>query len=91
MWLAPFLSRVVSGELSEITFNLWLGSESQLKLIDWNALVGVLSNPLFTKLELVHFNVRGTQEGMDDEVRGWISHRLRDWERAQACLHVSFD
>ncbi|KAJ6590619.1 hypothetical protein DFH09DRAFT_908737 [Mycena vulgaris] len=91
VWLIPFLSRVGSSELSEITFNIWLGGELQLDSIEWNALVTVLANPLFSKLDLVHFHVRGIQAEMDDEVRGWISHRLRDWEGAQACLQVSFE
>ncbi|KAJ7136001.1 hypothetical protein C8R44DRAFT_869694 [Mycena epipterygia] len=91
LWLVPFLSRMGSSELSEITFNIWLGEEQQLDLIDWNALVKVLINPLFAKLDLVHFHVRGIEEEMDDEVRGWISHRLRDWEGAQGCLQVSFE
>lgn len=90
LWLVPFLSRVGSSELTEITFNIWLGRERQLDSIDWNGLVKVLVNPLFSKLELVHFHVRGIQEGLDDQVRGWISLRLRDWEGAQECLQVSF-
>jgi hypothetical protein len=70
---------------------MWLGGERQLDLIDWNALVKVLANPLFAKLCLVQFHVRGIEEAMDDEVRGWISHRLRDWNGAQECLKVSFE
>ncbi|KAJ6484337.1 hypothetical protein C8R47DRAFT_980974 [Mycena vitilis] len=91
VWLVPFLSRIGSSELSEISFDIWLGSERQLDLIDWNALVSVIDNPLFAKLHLVQFHVRGIEQAMDDEVRGWISHRLRDWEGAQEYLRVSFE
>lgn len=91
VWLVPFLSRIGSSELSEISFNIWLGGEQQLDLIDWHALVRVLENPLFIKLRLVEFHVRGMEPAMDDEVRGWISHRLSDWEGAQECLKVRFE
>ncbi|KAJ7487768.1 hypothetical protein FB451DRAFT_1225444 [Mycena latifolia] len=79
--------------LAEISPYLWLVPflSRQLDLIDWNDLVKVIVNPLFSKLELVHFHVRGIQAEMDDEVRGWISHRLRDWDGAQECLQVSFE
>ncbi|KAJ7755353.1 hypothetical protein DFH07DRAFT_743260 [Mycena maculata] len=91
VWLVPFLARIGSSELSEITFNMWLGGETQLDLIDWNALVRVLANPLFIRLDVVHFHVRGIEKDTDDEVGGWIFHRLRDWEGAQECLQVSFE
>ncbi|KAJ7039780.1 hypothetical protein C8F04DRAFT_996170 [Mycena alexandri] len=91
VWLIPFLSRIGSSELSEIAFNIWLGGERQLDLIDWRALVKVLDNPRFTKLRLLQFNVRGIEEAMDEEVRGWISHRLRDWDAAKEFLKVSFE
>ncbi|KAJ7151156.1 hypothetical protein C8R46DRAFT_914399 [Mycena filopes] len=90
-WLIPFLSRIGSGELSEIAFDIWLGGEGQLDLIDWHALVRVLANPRFPKLRLLQFNVRGIEEAMDEEVRGWIFHRLRDWDGAQDFLKVSFE
>ncbi|KAJ7145327.1 hypothetical protein C8R43DRAFT_926764 [Mycena crocata] len=91
VWLVPFLARIGSSELAEITFNIWLGEERQLDLIDWNALVNVLDAPHLSKLDLVHFHVRGIEAAMDDEVRGWISHRLSDSDAAQACLQVSFE
>ncbi|KAJ7695450.1 hypothetical protein B0H17DRAFT_1198677 [Mycena rosella] len=91
IWLVPFLSRVGSSALSELTFNMWLGGERQLDLIDWNGLAKAFVSPLFSNLDLVHFHVRGIQAEMDDEVTGWISHRLRDWEGAQSCLEVSFE
>ncbi|KAJ7237310.1 hypothetical protein B0H12DRAFT_1026388 [Mycena haematopus] len=91
VWLVPFLSRIDSPELSAISFDIWLGEEQQLDLIDWNAFVRVLNNPLFTKLRLVQFNVRGIEPAMDDEVSSWISRRLIDWEGAQEFLTVSFE
>ncbi|KAF8189845.1 hypothetical protein K438DRAFT_1592758 [Mycena galopus ATCC 62051] len=91
VWLIPFLSRISSPELSAISLDVWLGEEQQLDLIDWNAFVKVLNNPLFTKLRLVQFNVRGIEPAMDDEVMGWISGRLADWEGAQECLKVDFE
>ncbi|KAJ6486942.1 hypothetical protein C8R45DRAFT_828508 [Mycena sanguinolenta] len=91
VWLVPFLSRIESPELSAISFDIWLGEEQQLDVIDWNAFVRVLNNPLFTKLRLVQFNVRGIEPTMDDEVTGWISRRLMDWEGAQEFLKVSFE
>ncbi|KAJ7770505.1 hypothetical protein B0H16DRAFT_1715175 [Mycena metata] len=91
VWLIPFLSRIGSSELSEIAFNIWLGGERQLGLIDWHALVKVLDDGRFTKLRLLQFNVRGIEEAMDEEVRAWISHRLRDWVAAPEFLKVSFE
>ncbi|KAJ7838282.1 hypothetical protein B0H14DRAFT_2361801 [Mycena olivaceomarginata] len=91
VWLVPFLARIASLELSAISFNIWLGGERQLDLIDWHAFVKVLANPLFTKLRLVEFNVRGVEPSMADEVTGWIARRLTDWDDAPEFLKVSFD
>ncbi|KAJ7637147.1 hypothetical protein FB45DRAFT_742343 [Roridomyces roridus] len=86
IWLVPFFARIAPTELSQITFNIWLGGESQLDLIDWTALAGVLSD--LTKLHVVQLRVRGMDKDMQDNVKGWIGHRLRDWGRAQECLQV---
>jgi hypothetical protein len=91
VWLVPFLARIASLELSAISFNIWLGGERQLDLIDWHAFVKVLANPLFTKLRLVEFNVRGVEPSMADEVTGWIARRLTDWDAAPEFLKVNFD
>ncbi|KAK7046649.1 F-box domain-containing protein [Favolaschia claudopus] len=92
IWLIPFLSRISSPMLSTISFNIWLGGEQQLDLLDWNALVKVLENPAFAaSLRSLQFSVRGIEPAMDDEVAGWISRRLGDWGGVQDCLEVCFE
>ncbi|KAJ7207082.1 hypothetical protein GGX14DRAFT_366727 [Mycena pura] len=90
-WLVPLLARINSPALSHLAFNIWLGEERQLNLIDWHALVRVLSDPRFGSLRVLQFHVRGIEEAMDDEVRNWISHRLHDWDAVQERLNVSFE
>ncbi|KAJ7057824.1 hypothetical protein C8F01DRAFT_1151176 [Mycena amicta] len=91
-WLVCLLQRISSTALSELTFSIWLGEEKQLDVIDWNALVQILDGPAFrSSLEALQFNVRGVDDDMDDEVRGWIAHRLQDWKPVNERLHVSFE
>ncbi|KAJ6631124.1 hypothetical protein B0H10DRAFT_1773037 [Mycena sp. CBHHK59/15] len=90
-WLAPLLARVGARALAALAFDVWLGRESQLDVLDWRALVRVLASPSFASLAQVRFHVRGVEASMDDAVRGWIAHRLRDWDGADACLEASFE
>lgn len=88
-WLVPMLSGIRSSCLEELVFIMWFSAESQLEMIDWGALSGLLLYHPFSGLQKIRFEVMGM--GRDQEkVRTWLATRLGQGIAPQVTLQVKF-
>ncbi|TFK41619.1 hypothetical protein BDQ12DRAFT_646138 [Crucibulum laeve] len=86
-WIFALLSTVGSSSITQVTFHMWLSTESQLDVIDWQCLNRILSKSAFRNLQDICFSISGIGEV---GVEQWLRRRLWNLHAAKITVNIPF-